>query len=639
MELVSFVVGVAACLVTMAALQWRHPSPSMAKEQPPINYDDPRPLFTNEASYWSQVIPEFKGKTRADRCQAFFDRIDHFQTHPNEDIDNANLAIYDLEALDQLPPKGVRLREVLKRVFYKNPERAASDDVDALEKEVQKTLIDWDAKKTQRLTDIVTAVRVYNHCYLGDKRKGDREIEKKVYPWLTGKWPTFQLLDGEVTSRAAVEGDFWGSYRAEFSGQGIVLTTTNYQQWDVVPLLYNLRMLNTTLPVQIVHYDDISPSFHAKLVAAARDPIPVEGYPVRPLELWFVNVSPAVAPGWRHKFNVFGNKFLAVLFATFADTLFVDSDLMVFERPESFFETEKYKRTGALFFQDRITPWKLDIRETDLIHSLVPSQSEEKWFGIAPVTNHTTDNRWFHFGARERQESGVLAIDRSGWHLSSLLMATQLFFHARVQHKMHGDKECFWLGFSINGDEKYAFNGHGGAAIGSWNPQGDQVCSVQVAHINDEDDRLLFSNGGALVKGKVTSEGFGQHYSKRGSLYAWTESESALENHSQQGLDPEVALIPPNEWLRGHETDATLEGWHMNEAFNSMWCGRLDIGITSNGAAIKGRVFELSPENKALAQALGRLASDQNRQYQEHKEFEETWRAYEAIKRREKIEI
>lgn len=217
--------------------------------------------------------------------------------------------------------------------------------------------------------------------------------------------------------------------------------------------------------------------------------------------------------------------------------------------------------------------------------------------------------------------------------------ATQLFFHARVQHKMHGDKECFWLGFLINGDEKYAFNGHGGAAIGLWNPQGDQVCSVQVAHINDEDDRLLFSNGGALVKGKVTLEGFGQHYSKRGSLYAWTESESALENHSQQGLDPEVALIPPNEWLRGHETDATLEGWHMNEAFNSMWCGRLDTGITSNGAAIKGRVFELSPENKALAQALGRLASDQNRQYQEHKEFEETWRAYEAIKRREKIEI
>ncbi|KAG6963455.1 hypothetical protein JG687_00006549 [Phytophthora cactorum] len=56
-----------------------------------------------------------------------------------------------------------------------------------------------------------------------------------------------------------------------------------------------------------------------------------------------------------HKFRSFDIKVLAVVYSEFQEVMLLDADTLFFQSPMTLWETTKYKSTGTLFFNDRIS--------------------------------------------------------------------------------------------------------------------------------------------------------------------------------------------------------------------------------------------------------------------------------------------
>ena len=85
-----------------------------------------------------------------------------------------------------------------------------------------------------------------------------------------------------------------------------------------------------------------------------------------------------------------------------------------------------------------------------------PSTVDQMMFDIPIMTNYTTTRELFR-GLQHYMESGLVMINKDK-HLNSILMITQINLIGPITGKVWGDKELFWLGFAINGDEEYYFD-------------------------------------------------------------------------------------------------------------------------------------------------------------------------------------
>ncbi|CAN3503897.1 hypothetical protein DICA1_F12772 [Diutina catenulata] len=700
-----FLLGIAVCFISMVLVtpQYRDTASSMFGARSVTSFDagvHEAPIvtnetkLTNEATYWTTLFNDglsreaFASMSKADKCKTFFAGLakenPDWKVDPNEYVGSYRNEIHDEWEFHH----NSLLRSAIKDILYNH--NIDEEDVERAEKRIHDALVEQDRNTTRRLTDIMTVVRMYNTCYLDPKLDGEfddtEEIERRVFPYLTGKEPTFQLYDGPIQTEVPVydashqprevkSQGFWNQYRSKFNGRGIVVTAYDHHDGELIAEIYNLRMLNTSLPMQVVHYNDIGPRFKEKIIRAARDPMPLADNPppgvtpdMNPIEVWFVEVEESVDTDLRAKFHSFGNKFLAVMYNSFEEMLFLDCDLLVFKKPEVFFDMTGYKETGALFWQDRHTSWGLNRRDPDIYTALMPPAVEEEWFGTKQATNHTLGLNFFRFGTKERQESGVLVIDRMD-HLSSLFMAAEIFFFDKTKHKFHGDKECFWLGFTINGDENYAWNKNAGATIG--NPTKDrgwvfksnnerrrsmEICSVQIAHIDSDDGELAWINGGGLNKGKTLWNNWENKYDER-MRFDWIKSAEDFGKYGDSGLDPQYMLIPADDWERGivgvhHDghkplgfnvEEEPVESWEMFGNLNALWCGRTTTGgRTEEGDSneISGTLIELRPEVRDYVRYLSTLLYEQNMllKDQRRKEEEEKEREHQAQLEREEAE-
>ncbi|KAI1495439.1 mannosyltransferase putative-domain-containing protein [Biscogniauxia marginata] len=222
-------------------------------------------------------------------------------------------------------------------------------------------------------------------------------------------------------------------------GRGIVLTAGDNQAPWLLTTIYSFQKLGCKLPIEVMYLgeSDLGDDYRAELEA-------LPGVTTRDISQ-MVNDEGWTLAGW-------AVKPFAILLSSFREVIFIDADSLFFKDPETLFEDSDYRRTGALFFRDRV---------------FLP-ESKKRWLQQVmpkPVPKLAKQSSWWTGESGHMQESGVIVIDK--WrHFVAMLLICRFNGSERdtrdgkegVYDMMYGDKETFWIGFLLAGDESYAFH-------------------------------------------------------------------------------------------------------------------------------------------------------------------------------------
>lgn len=224
-------------------------------------------------------------------------------------------------------------------------------------------------------------------------------------------------------------------------GRGIVLTAGDDQAPYLLTTIYSFRRLGCTLPIEVMYLgdQDLGEDYRAELEA-------LPGVITRDIAQ-MTNDKGWALKGW-------AAKPFAILLSSFREVIFIDADSLFFRNPEDLFEDPDYKKTGALFFKDR----------------LIMPENKKRWLQQIlpkPVPKLAKESRMWTGESGHQQESGVVVVDK--WkHFIAMLLITRFNGPDRDGNKekgitgvydmMYGDKETFWIGFLLAGDESYAFH-------------------------------------------------------------------------------------------------------------------------------------------------------------------------------------
>ncbi|CAH2354738.1 putative alpha-1,3-mannosyltransferase Mnn14p [[Candida] railenensis] len=452
------------------------------------------------------------------------------------------------------------------------------------------------------------------------------DLESRVYPWLTGKLPTYTRWDGskiendfplmckyvgdnkcpklkeDSPASSTLTGDklcFTKIFRNKLNGQGIGLTIGDSHLEMALRLIRLLRSLDNELPIEIIYNNPISQESKDQIVKASRNELIDEnGKVLIPQEVWFVDVSACLHDDHSRRFGSYGNKILATLFNSFAEFMLLDADTVVLEPPSYFFDLPKYKQYGTLFYKDRSAIEYRGRHDVKFFRKIMPSEFDTVFFGFPQITGYTLDREFFK-GLNHYMESGLVMIDRKR-HFTQALYMAQLNFIRPANSRVYGDKELFWLAMTISGDESYYFNKHNAAAIGSITPEIERVksskvgktsfkaaelCSNHPAHINDEDEHsLLWFNSGFKFCGQTHNVDFEKEFSEKSRYLDYSDSIEQFTKFFNDKLEITQAIIPPGNFDLGmvakndeHEPD---RGWvNMRQYCHGYtWCAYSSIG-------------------------------------------------------------
>lgn len=425
---------------------------------------------------------------------------------------------------------------------------------------------------SEGIFDSVTHLRVYGHCFVSNAVSVPalkmEDIETRLFPMFTKKIPVFTRWDGfspdefpilsnlpkdniEHASRieGSPTGSFWRTAKERYNGRGIVISVSDgIRVNEVKSLMRTLRLLKNRLPIQVVHKGDLSDYSIGEIVNTGRAKLSIEigGEDLDveyPQEVWFVNAGNCITQESLRLFQRFNNKWIASLFNSFEEMILMDTDVAPVVNPAELFETKEYLDNGAHFFRDRLLNEYTKRSSVHLFKNLMVSDKEYELFRFPRVSRVTLQNPFFKVRSKHVMESGVVTINRSK-NLPGLLIATVLQLWQPTSEPFHGDKELFWLGQSISGNEEYQFNRYAGSAIGTLehNDHEDSVhvCSTQIGHF-DENFRLLWVNGG-LKTCKFPSSGY--DYSKNKALRRVFQSADDLKKHYESAIVIDGALVP-----------------------------------------------------------------------------------------------
>ncbi|SCU81601.1 LAMI_0B06986g1_1 [Lachancea mirantina] len=464
--------------------------------------------------------------------------------------------------------------------------------------------------------DSTRHLRIFGHCFLrnsaatSDLDLGD--IEHRLFPQFTGLHPTFTRWDGLTlesfpnfetpSSGSSIEGSplfpassFWKSTQRSYNGRGIVVSLGESGVDDAKRLLRALRAVNNTLPIQFVHKGDISDSTVTALIEAGRNAMPFlqashNGNSGNPQDIWFVNARQALEPNSVDLFQRFSNKWIASLFNSFDEMILMDADSVPFVDPRTLFDAAGYQETGAFFFKDRLINERVKGREIEFYRQLLPSRGEGRVFGIREVTNYTLGNPFFSSRYRHLMESGVVLLEKKT-HMTGLLISSVLQLWKVSSEPVWGDKELFWLGQSISGNENYRFNSNFGGAVGTLNEgtinSCNYLCATQLAHFSDN-KQLLWLNGGFRRCKKMT---WTQDYKKIKSLQKSFNSEADLQTFYLSPVTIDGAVIPTRVRSSFFGLKSSKGGFKKEKSCSGyLWCGYDDLAET------EGTSFRFSDE-------------------------------------------
>lgn len=423
----------------------------------------------------------------------------------------------------------------------------------------------------KHIIDSIHHLRIFSQCFIYKSAPyGDLDIEKvekKLFPIFTGDFPTFQrwnglLIEGfpeqhedlgsEGTAsrmHKASKWSFWRHLKESMKGRGIVISLGENGVGDVKRLLKVLRAIGNKLPIQLVHKGDVPKAAMQDIIKVGRGDFNLEienqfhsiG---NPQDIWFVNAEKTLNSSSSHLFQRFSNKWIASLFNSFEEMILMDCDSVPFVEPELFLEATEYKDTGALFFKDRMIDEYIKKKDLKFYQKLFPLENEYSLFELQHPLDAVEQKMFLEFGHKHIMESGLVIL-RRGDHLSGLLISTCLQLWKETNQPFYGDKEFFWLGQSISGNDRYRFNAYPAGALGVLNQDADEnldyICSTQPAHFS-RDLRLLWLNGGAR-NCKIPS--WDMDFSKQKFLRQKYDSAKKLKDFYESPINVNGAIIPP----------------------------------------------------------------------------------------------
>ncbi|ETI20826.1 hypothetical protein G647_07168 [Cladophialophora carrionii CBS 160.54] len=224
-------------------------------------------------------------------------------------------------------------------------------------------------------------------------------------------------------------------------GRGIVLTAGDDQAPFLLTIIPTFRNLGCDLPIEIMYLgdSDLSEDYRSDLES-------LDGVITRDIAQ-MVNDEGWKLAGW-------AAKPFAILYSSFREVIFIDADSLFFVNPATLFEDPAYQKTGALFFRDR----------------LIMPENKKRWLQQIlpkPISRQVKQSRMWTGDSGHMQESGVIVVDK--WrHFIALLFVTRMNGPDRDGNKdegrvgvydmVYGDKETFWLGWELVGDQDYSFH-------------------------------------------------------------------------------------------------------------------------------------------------------------------------------------
>lgn len=182
-------------------------------------------------------------------------------------------------------------------------------------------------------------------------------------------------------------------------GRGIVLTAGDDQAAYLMTSIPILRELGCFLPIEVMYLgdSDLSEDYRSDLEA-------MDGVVTRDIAQ-MVNDEGWRLAGW-------AAKPFAMLFSSFREVIFIDADSLFFKNPEVLFDYPGYKKTGALFFKDRMI---MPESKKRMLQQMLPK----------PISKQVKQSRFWLGESGHMQESGVVVIDK--WkHFMAMLMVTRM---------------------------------------------------------------------------------------------------------------------------------------------------------------------------------------------------------------------
>lgn len=426
----------------------------------------------------------------------------------------------------------------------------------------------------QKMADTITLMRIYGQCFIknhpnnlnndilkfGNNQKWFDQYTKTLFYYLSDKLPTFEnqkynldlygdqlplfnennLFEGETVSYRENQHNLLQFLKENSSGKGIAISASTRFTKDIIKLIRVLRALNNKLPIQIIYRGDLNQRSKEYMKAAAQADIEqLLGLEMSPdvnlvlpelnliktaeklgstfpkQDIWFINLSPTISRSHKFYFSGYTNKVLALLFTTFKDVLLLDADAVPLVNPDDFFQLEEYMKSSALFFKDRTLRDTNDFIETNFFTKLMPLghgnplQNLDQIFGIKQITEKTLNNPYMR-GWRHFQEAGIVAINKVEHFMGILMTLPLIVWTDPVKSSIWGDKEMYWLGLSMAGDENYEFNKYHAASVGEATISNDnkyypdsktnEVCSSHPGHVSSKGDLLWINSGFSFCK-------------------------------------------------------------------------------------------------------------------------------------------
>lgn len=522
----------------------------------------------------------------------------------------------------------------------------------------QKTLI-------RQIDDEVTQIPKFTPSDQ-EKRIADVEFsevfQRRVYPWLSFELPVFERWTGDISnlppnyrdilndpsqpvakSTKLSSSNFLKSYKGLCQGKGIVLSIADKHVDDSVSLIHLLRALNNKLPIQIVYFDNLSDDTKRRIVTAAREDfshLPQSYYKIAHLfpsdyldpkskglpkqEIWFVNTASVINERYKMKFGGFANKLLATFFNSFNEMMIIDADTVMMQNPQEYFKLQGYKDTGTFFFRDRAVIQNRALLDGEFFKKVSQSTVDSLMFDIPLLTDYTLRRDYFR-GLLHTMESGMVLINRQ-LHFNSILMIVHMNFMHPLKRLSYGDKELYWLGFALAGDENYHFNKHGAAAIGQMTdpqerlrPDGSlhnskELCSPHPGHINEENNHtLLWINSGFRFCHQAPMVNFAKEVTLGSRLRFLPQTVEAFRTFYYSPLRIKTAIVPPQDpeiHHRWNKQDEPTHGWFMDQHYcqKYLWCGYSVIGgkvSEDEDNTMEGLVIEYSSKERAMFDYLG----------------------------------
>ncbi|AWU76942.1 uncharacterized protein C5L36_0C08550 [Pichia kudriavzevii] len=412
-------------------------------------------------------------------------------------------------------------------------------------------------------------LNLYNHCYMSNDFAIVPEWDEKMYPYLSRKLPVFQHWSGVQSYGKPEKGDakidelsvdsykrqgvsmepvdkgvpFWRYFKANIEGRGIVLSSSDDFITETVKLMDNLKTLGNELPVQIVHRGDLSYANRLRLSKKVREE---NGLPL--FDLWFVDVSLCLNDVYKDSFDGYFNKMLAYSFNSLKEIVLLDTDVVIFKPLDKLFESKIYSSSKTLFFKDRSTEMRMSDEYINFIQNTAPSYLDHTIFGAPFVDLNLFETEYFQLRYFHYMEAGLFLINRE-IYWNGVLMALWLSNVESFKMASWGEKEHFWLGLVMSGEDSFKFDkywtGNVGKLVATDNGRRHKICSAHPAHILSESNELAWINSGITNCEKVNNEVLAHDIEKIFDIGYNIQSIPALERYYRQPISFDAFIVPP----------------------------------------------------------------------------------------------